>query len=165
MAWLGKAAEDVAATQKSVRWQTPLGLPVIQPYRRKGRRVIKTLMQNFVVEYEHDELPVVKAKQRSAFPPNYIHSIDSSHMMLTAIACNRAGISFAGVHDSFWTHAGTTQDMNQHLREAFVDLHSQPLLEDLKDSLELNFDVKLAPTPVRGNLDLNCVMDSDYFFS
>ena len=42
----------------------------------------------------------------SAFPPNFIHSVDSAHMMLTAIACNKAGLSFAGVHDSYWTHAG-----------------------------------------------------------
>ena len=33
----------------------------------------------------------MKQRQRTAFPPNYIHSIDSSHMMLTAIACHEAG--------------------------------------------------------------------------
>jgi hypothetical protein len=38
-----------------------------------------------------DYLPVIKAKQRTAFPPNYIHSLDSAHMMLTAIACSKAG--------------------------------------------------------------------------
>ena len=30
-------------------------------------------------------------KQRTAFPPNYIHSLDAAHMMLTACACNRSG--------------------------------------------------------------------------
>jgi DNA-directed RNA polymerase len=50
---------------------------------------------------------VLRIRQRSAFPPNYIHSIDSAHMMRTATACQGAGICFAGVHDSFWTHAGT----------------------------------------------------------
>jgi hypothetical protein len=29
----------------------------------------------------------LKGRQRSAFPPNYIHSIDSTHMMMTALAC------------------------------------------------------------------------------
>lgn len=36
-----------------------------------------------------------------------------------------AGLSFAGVHDSFWTHAGSIEQMNKILRDAFVDLHSQ----------------------------------------
>ena len=35
-------------------------------------------------------------RQRTAFPPNYIHSLDSSHMMMTALACKRAGLNFAG---------------------------------------------------------------------
>lgn len=28
-------------------------------------------------------------KQRNGFPPNYIHSIDASHMMLTSLEMNR----------------------------------------------------------------------------
>lgn len=34
-------------------------------------------------------------------------------------------MSFAGVHDSFWTHAGDIEQMNSILRDAFVELHSQ----------------------------------------
>ena len=47
--------------------------------------------QRLVVVENNDDLPVMKQRQRTAFPPNYIHSIDSSHMMLTAIACRAAG--------------------------------------------------------------------------
>ena len=28
-------------------------------------------------------------KQKNAFPPNFIHSLDSTHMMLTALHCFR----------------------------------------------------------------------------
>lgn len=35
-------------------------------------------------------------KQMTAFSPNFIHSLDGSHMMMTAVACNKAGLSFAG---------------------------------------------------------------------
>ena len=28
-------------------------------------------------------------KQKNAFPPNFIHSLDSTHMMLTALFCMR----------------------------------------------------------------------------
>ena len=34
--------------------------------------------------------PILKARQRSAFPPNFVHSIDSTHMLLTAAACREA---------------------------------------------------------------------------
>ncbi len=33
-------------------------------------------------------------KQGSAFPPNYIHSLDSTHMMMTALKCKEAGGQF-----------------------------------------------------------------------
>lgn len=42
------------------------------------------------------EAPINKRAQRTAFPPNYIHSLDSSHMMLTALECNKRGVAFAG---------------------------------------------------------------------
>jgi hypothetical protein len=68
---------------------------------------------------------VKKRAQVTAFPPNYIHSIDSAHMMMTATACREAGLCFAGVHDSFWTHAGDVETMNAILREQFIKLHSR----------------------------------------
>ena len=49
--------------------------------------------------------------------------------------CMHAGIAFAGVHDSFWTHAADVPILARLLREAFVDLHSQPLLQNLHDEL------------------------------
>lgn len=52
-------------------------------------------------------------KQRNAFPPNFIHSLDSSHMMLTALHCQRKGITFASIHDCFWTHPCTVNEMNK----------------------------------------------------
>lgn len=58
--------------------------------------------------------------------------------------------------------------MNRLLREAFVELHSEPLLERLAEGLEYDFpEVKgqLPPTPSKGSLDLSVVRDSTYFFS
>jgi DNA-directed RNA polymerase len=55
------------------------------------KQAVKTVLQSVVLNKYTDSLPVMKARQRSAFPPNYIHSIDSSHMMLTALACAREG--------------------------------------------------------------------------
>jgi DNA-directed RNA polymerase len=36
-------------------------------------------------------------RQRTAFPPNFVHSLDGTHMMMTAVACKQAGLSFAGI--------------------------------------------------------------------
>lgn len=80
-------------------------------------------------------------KQKNAFPPNFIHSLDSSHMMLTSLYCERAGITFVSVHDCFWTHPCSVPIMNQICREQFVALHSQPILEDLSQFLVRKYSI------------------------
>jgi DNA-directed RNA polymerase len=37
MAWLAACAREVGAHGAPVAWHTPLGLPIVQPYRRKAR--------------------------------------------------------------------------------------------------------------------------------
>ncbi|UYV77364.1 POLRMT [Cordylochernes scorpioides] len=44
--------------------------------------------------------------QKNAFPANFIHSLDSSHLMATALHCQKAGLNFATVHDCYRTHPG-----------------------------------------------------------
>ncbi|KAL3568209.1 hypothetical protein D5086_030860, partial [Populus alba] len=38
MNWLGDCAKIIASENEPVRWTTPLGLPVVQPYRKLGTR-------------------------------------------------------------------------------------------------------------------------------
>lgn len=52
-------------------------------------------------------------KQKNAFAPNFIHSLDSCHMMLTSLYSEQTGITFMSVHDCFWTHACTVDIMNR----------------------------------------------------
>jgi DNA-directed RNA polymerase len=54
---------------------------------------VRTVLQSAAILKAPDQCPVARSKQRSAFPPNYIHSLDSSHMMMTAIECSGAGAS------------------------------------------------------------------------
>lgn len=44
-------------------------------------------------------------RQRTAFPPNFVHSLDGSHMMMTANSCKKAGLNFAGFsgHSFFYS--------------------------------------------------------------
>ena len=166
MDWLGDAAYIMASNGQPVSWITPLGLPVVQPYRRSSSVQVQTLTQKVVLADHNDLLPVSRQRQRSAFPPNFVHSLDSTHMMMTALECERLGITFASVHDSYWTHAGTVDDMNDALRRQFVRLYEKPILEELRDTLSMRFPaVKFPDLPERGTLDLREVLKAPYFFN
>ncbi|KAK4604883.1 hypothetical protein RGQ29_013087 [Quercus rubra] len=71
---------------------------------------IRTSLQILALQREGNMVDV--RKQRTAFPPNFVHSLDSTHMMMTAVACRDAGLHSAGVHNSFWTHACNVDKMN-----------------------------------------------------
>ncbi|XP_066391233.1 DNA-directed RNA polymerase 1B, mitochondrial-like isoform X2 [Miscanthus floridulus] len=164
MNWLGDCAKVIACENEPVRWTTPLGLPVVQPYRKLGRHLIKTSLQVLTLQRETDKVMV--KRQRTAFPPNFVHSLDGSHMMMTAVACKRQGLNFAGVHDSYWTHACDVDTMNKILREKFVELYGTPILENLLESFEKSFPkLKFPPLPERGDFDMKEVLESPYFFN
>lgn len=184
--WLTVCAKVISSDcNMNVEWETPLGLPVVQPYTEK----IGT----------SSKVRVMTVKHRNGFPPNFIHSLDSSHMMLTSIYLWHEGITFASVHDCFWTHACDVPTMNETCRNQFVALHSFPILEQLSQSfidkfievpvdlatqererkfkrdfpetispLELEKkkrDILFRQVPKKGDLDLSLVKDSIYFFS
>jgi len=46
-------------------------------------------------------------------------------------------IIFASVHDSYWTHASTVEPMSELIRATFVDLHSQPIMAQLREEVGL----------------------------
>ncbi|KAK9274461.1 hypothetical protein L1049_021708 [Liquidambar formosana] len=164
MGWLGDCAKLIASENQPVRWTTPLGLPVLQPYCKSERHLIRTSLQVLALQREGDLVAV--RKQRTAFPPNFVHSLDGSHMMMTAVACRDAGLRFAGVHDSFWTHACDVDKMNRILREKFVELYSMPILENLLESFQTAYPALAFPSlPDRGDFDLQEVLESPYFFN
>jgi DNA-directed RNA polymerase len=127
----GAAGEDTTKMVPMV-WTTPLKLPVTQPYRLAKRRQVSTVLQSIALDDPHTVNEVDTRSQATAFPPNYIHSLDATHMMLTAMECKKEGIVFASVHDSFWTHPCDVDVMSAMLRKSFIELHTQPLLEKLR---------------------------------
>ncbi|OCF41176.1 DNA-directed RNA polymerase, mitochondrial [Kwoniella heveanensis CBS 569] len=117
----------------SVVWTTPLGLPVVQPYRKAQKKQIMTALQTVYISDPNAPSEVSPQKQATAFPPNFIHSLDATHMLLTALKCRQNEIAFASVHDSYWTHASTVESMSDLIRDTFIHLHSQDLVGELRD--------------------------------
>jgi DNA-directed RNA polymerase, mitochondrial len=129
--------------------------------------------------------PVNKKKQVTAFAANFIQSLDATHMFKTALACSRENITFASVHDSFWTHSCDVDRLNELLRMEFVDIYDagkesilSRLVAEFKKIYGGNlipvFDheqkisswrpISFPPVPKCGNLNVSEVLNSTYFF-
>lgn len=165
MTWLAECARLIGSQGQPVSFISPIGVPVVQPYRQKRPFQVITLLQNITLTNDSDKLPLHRQRQVSAFPPNYVHSLDSSHMLMTAIEMEKRGLHFSAVHDSFWTHPCDVEALNSVLRDTFIELYKEPLLEDLKQSWELRYPYITFPDlPQPGDLDLEEVRSAPYFF-
>ncbi|KAI1103100.1 DNA/RNA polymerase [Jackrogersella minutella] len=136
-----KTATDHLLThfRSTVVWTTPLRMPIVQPYRKTGVRVIATSLQDLSLQVPERSDPVNRRKQLQAFPPNFIHSLDASHMLLSALECDELGLSFAAVHDSFWTHASDIDVMNRVLRDCFIRIHSEDVIGRLLSEFQARY--------------------------
>ncbi|KAG0359176.1 DNA-directed RNA polymerase [Gamsiella multidivaricata] len=129
-----KTSRQAIADQQmtSVIWTTPLNLPIVQPYRKMEHKQVRTNLQSLTIKDPSQASPVNVQKQRTAFPPNFIHSLDATHMLMSAAGCVEAGLTFASVHDSYWTHACDVEVMNEVLRKQFILLHSNNIMKNLE---------------------------------
>ncbi len=114
MKWLTTSAHKISKNNRPVQWISPIGLPCIQPYIEEQYKVVKGVKIPIFNNKSHN---VNKRKQMNAFPPNFVHSLDASHMMLTASRCIKEDINFVAVHDSYWCHNCDVDRMNVLLKE------------------------------------------------
>ncbi len=172
MDWLKDAAKTASSGGHPVSWTTPAGFPVMQDYREvEGKRVSVHLggkQLNIIVAITGNKLS--GRRQALGIAPNFVHSCDSSHLMLTTVAAKTNGIcSFAMIHDSFGTHAGNTDVLAAALRAAFIEQYSPDVLgafrDELAEQLPKELVEKLPRLPGFGTLDLNAVHESKYFFA
>lgn len=173
MKWLQSVASIAASEELPVRWTTPVGFPVMQAYPDLERRKVKTSISGKLVYLtmyrEKDNLD--RRRQSQGIAPNFVHSCDAAHMMLTIVRAEQEGIkNFAMIHDSFGTSAGDTEELYRIVRESFVEMYGDiEVLESFRDEIckqmsEKNLP-KVQPLPTRGELELNEVVDSRYCFA
>ena len=106
----------------------------------------------------------------SSTPPSFVHSLDGCHFQLTCSKAVASGITdFAVVHDSFGVHAADVDVFSAIIREAFVEMYQSDVLSDFLESARPNITPSqfedLPPIPDKGDLDLDGVRASEYFFS
>ncbi|MBU4567024.1 MAG: hypothetical protein KKE29_20095 [Proteobacteria bacterium] len=170
MDWLVEASRVASKEGLPLTWTTPTGFPVLQAYKAFDLRLVKTVVGDPVyikIPVARDEIN--KRKQASGVSPNYVHSLDASHLMKTICLSLDRGVScFGMVHDSYATHAADAPVLADCLRQAFIDMYgSSDVLADFAREISavLPDGVELPPLPPKGNLCLDSVAEAGYFFA
>ena len=159
MRWLKNVCKSVPKNTR-MEWTTPIGFKAQHDYQKvKEVRVrISSCGVNRVLV--HDLLDECNPQRmQNAVAPNFIHSLDASHKALTALAMEKLGHKFVGIHDSFGTHPCNVDDLHTVLRREFVEMYSRDVLGDFLWEVGGTGSV-----PKPGKLDITKVLTSEFFF-
>lgn len=154
-------------------WHTPSGFHVIyESFLEKDWKVRSTIpgfsggesAQNGRIRHvlkEKTNFPDVQGYQ-AGISPNWIHGEDSAHMMCILAGWDKA---FAGVHDSFSTHASYVEELSDLTKEVFIQMYNiENPYQDIVDRLLVGPKEYDGNLPDLGTLDIEDVRKSAYFF-
>jgi DNA-directed RNA polymerase len=167
MQWLQASASVLSKANEPITWITPDGFPAYQGTTRIETVQIETqLAGRFQVRIGSFTDYIDAAKQRLAISPNFVHSMDATHLRETVRLATERGItSLALIHDDYGTHACQTDALHECIREAFVGIYggTDPL-QALKDRTKAVVGLDLPELPQKGTLDIEAVRKSEFFF-
>lgn len=153
-------------------WTAPSGFYVEQEY-------VKPIVKRVEVHYRGTRIDLRVAddgdkldsqKQAAGIAPNFVHSLDSAHLMATVELGSENGLtSWACIHDSFAVHAADVDTLHACIRETFVEQYTPDVLalfrEEIVAQLPPELAAKVPAVPTMGTLDLEAVRDATYFFA
>jgi len=172
------AAHELDSGKSHLEWHTPSGFPVVYKtvlqHERRQRGTIKGLKDNKdgrvmhvirvdVINKETGEKVPCRRSFASGISPNFVHSMDAAHLANT---CNAFDGSFCAVHDSFATHAEDVPLLTDVAKMTFIAQYDVANFFDVIDALLItDRDSFKVEQPPLGTLDINDVVESDYFLS
>lgn len=165
MEWLQDACDELTlAGIKEVAWRSPSGFLVRQQYAKSEVIQIETRLIGGVrirpsVATYTDE--VDRRRHRNGIAPNFVHSCDAAHMHLLINAADEAGIGhLAFIHDDYGALAPDVAKLHELIRSTFVKMYTENApLQQFANTFGIQKEA-----PECGDLDLEQVKDSTYFF-
>lgn len=152
MKYLQSVAAHEVRENGTFKFITPLNLEVDNFIPIVKKRRVRFMNYQVSVYTRTDRPNISKIKACSA--PNYIHSLDACHLTMVI---NRPEIDhLMAIHDDVGTYPSDTEQLYKTIREEFANLY-----RDTDYLNELSHDFEFTPI---GNIDVDKVLDSEFFF-
>ena len=191
MSYLQRLARLFNNREMPITWTTPTGFVVQQSYYSvEGKRIKlatggSIILKNGIPVWDMgerkdrvditfqstDDRKIDPTRQVSGIAPNFIHSLDASHLMLSVKKAKEHEISaFALIHDSLGVHAGRTEEFSHIIRDCFYSLYAEndplgDITTHLLDQLEDEYKAKAPEMPEQGKFNINDIKQAIYLFA
>lgn len=154
---------------REFHWTSPCGFPVTSYY--SALKAISNAPRGEIngtwVKLQANETTdaIDWGRTETSTPPNFVHSLDASHLIFSLKRANELGITnLAVVHDAFGTTPAKTEAFAQVLRAEFSKLYLGGPLAALHSALS-DMGVEPPSAPTMGSLDPSEIAHSDYLFA
>jgi DNA-directed RNA polymerase len=170
MAWVKSVVRSWADQRghRKLHWTAPCGLPVVTDYRRtvNARQVDGTIGGEALTLKRFEQTDVTNwTRVETAAAPNFVHSLDASHLLISLKRAKEEGISnLAVVHDAFGTTPTRTAEFSRILREEFAKLYYRSPFECLGQAAHA-VGVAYPDYPTWGSLSMEGISQSQYLFA
>lgn len=168
MDWLQESSAILARAGLPTTWITPVGFPVYQNRKKSNvLRIVTKLCGTVDIRLAQDSAITDVRAQRRGVAPNFVHSLDATHLIYTIQLLKSIDnkINLIPVHDSYAVHCTDIDLLDACIRESFILLYNHNILNDYKIYIYNTYNITLPDIPNIGNLDINTVRDSRYFFN
>jgi DNA-directed RNA polymerase len=166
--FIKEVGKSILSSNNHISWLTPLGFKV-QQLEFKTRKEFINLNDKGRITINIFIDKIDKREHRKGILPNFIHSLDATHLYQSVNRAKREGVDyFMTVHDSFATLPNSMDRLSKILREEFINLYKKPILEELLKNTQEEFKVKVpkrVPYIDRDSFNLEDIKLSKYFFA
>jgi DNA-directed RNA polymerase len=163
--YLIDVTSDLARKGKYVFYHAPLtGFPVLQKLHLTDIDRIETPIGKLHIKRTIEDSINVR-KMKSGIAPNFVHSLDAALLAETVLKLKFMGCkNFHLIHDSYGVPVNFVTELNEAVREAFVELFEADPLTNWY--YEVNPHYEIPPQDVMiDTLDLDDVRKARYIFS
>lgn len=161
MEWITGWAKHTASIGQAVSWVAPNGLRVVSQYEKVKNRIVQSAAFKTRIRMVEPTGKIDVKKTAQAVAPNFIHSMDGSHLDFIILRARQEGIVVVAIHDDYGTYAADTAWLHRAIREEFVKMYlDNTILERMGKATGYP-----VPPPAKGELNIREVLDSPYFFS
>lgn len=184
MAFLKTLCGLMGQANEHMHWFTPVHFPAAQFYPKRDVKKVKVFLHDRTAKVRRRTQVTLKntventidiRKSKTAIAPNFIHSMDSAHLVQTVIQMinKRPAVKdFMLIHDSFATTPAQTEKLYHGIREAFVYMYEdRQYYAELLETCMNRLHEEWVPTddipalPPTGTMDVTLVLESKYCFS
>lgn len=157
----------------NLEWEMPTGMKTCQAYKKSKKKRIRSWFGDvsYTTTLSEETPQIDKTESKNGSSPNFVHSMDASHLQHVVVKCVQEGISsFAMIHDSFGTHACDVERLQEITRNTFADIYTEDWLQKLylhtQSRLKGDGLARIDKLQVvYGDLDINETRSAEYLFS